>query len=344
MKPNRHNVTLRDIAAQTGFSVNTVSRALCGKPEIARKTRETILAAAQEMGHIRNMLASSLRSGVSKTIAVILGDVSNPHFAIMMSEIEHHARSKGYTSFLINTDEDEAHEFAAIQTALNQSVDGIIICPCQKSTRNVEYLQGRGVPFVLIGRRYASLDVPYVVCNDELGGYQAAQHLIKAGHREILLMGGPNYISSAAERRAGYLRALSQAGIPCRQELMAQVPVTANGCAETLEELKAQNIPFTAIFAFSDIIAWKCWSFLARAGLRVPQDVSIIGFDYIHSRLELPVQLTSISSKKRHMSTAAVDLLLACMGPAGAKAAKQLVIDTTLIIGQTVCEKPADNR
>lgn len=335
LKPVKRNVTLKDIAQRTGFSVNTVSRVLRGKSEIADETRETILAAAKEMGHVRNMLASSLRSGVSNTIAVILGDVSNPHFAIMMSEIEHYARSLGYTSFLINTDEDEEREAEAIHTALNQSVDGIIICPTQRSPRNIDFLRERHIPFVLIGRREANTS--YVICNDELGGYQATRRLLDAGHREILLMGGPGYISSAAERKAGYLRALAEAGIAPRPELMVEVPVTAaNNCAETVDRLRRNQVRFTAIFAFSDIIAWKCWSCLQRANVRVPEDVSIVGFDYIQSRLELPFQVTSISSHKRHMSTTAVDVLLAAIRSRSVQKVEQIIIDTTLSEGQTV--------
>jgi len=339
MKPVKRNVTLKDIAKKTGFSVNTVSRVLRNKPEIADETRETIMTAAKEMGHVRNMLASSLRSGVTNTIAVILGDVSNPHFAIMMSEIEHYARSKGYTSFLMNTDEDEEREFEAIQTALNQSVDGIIICPAQRSTRNIEYLQEHHIPFVLIGRHFTQLTTPYVVCNDELGGYQATKRLLDAGHRDILFMGGPSYISSAIERRAGYLRAYREMGLTPKQELMVEVRVTADGCAAALEKLLKKKITYTAIFAFSDIIAWKSWTYLVQHGLRVPEDISVIGFDYIHSRLELPFQVTSISSHKRHMSTTAVDVLINAIQTPEAARDEQIVIDTTLSEGHTVLDR-----
>ena len=335
MKHTRRNVTLKDIAAKTGYSVNTVSRVLRDKPEIADHTRETILAAAKEMGHVRNMLASSLRSGFSNTIAVILGDVANPHFAIMMSEIEQYARSKGYTSFLINTEEDEKREYEAIHTALNQSVDGIIICPTQQSTRNIEFLRERQIPFVLIGRR--APETSYVICNDELGGYQATKYLLDNGHRDILLMGGPDYISSAVDRKAGYLRALREVGAEPNPELLVEVPATAsNDCGEIIHRLFNKNVRFTAIFAFSDIIAWKCWTCIQKAGLRVPEDISIVGFDYIQSRLELPFQISSVSSHKRHMSTTAVDVLISAIHSPNVQKNEQIIIDTSLVQGQTV--------
>jgi len=335
LKPGKHTVTLKDIAAKTGFSVNTVSRVLRGKSEIAENTREVILTAAREMGHVRNMVASSLRSGYTHTIAVILGDVANPHFAIMMSEIEQHARNEGYTSFLINTGEDEKRERDAIYTALNQNADGIIICPTQRSIRNIDFLRERQIPFVLIGRRTANAS--YVICNDELGGYQAANYLISAGHRDILLIMGPDYISSAADRKAGYLRAFREAGLRANPELMLEVPVTATGeCAEAVQRLIQNRVHFSAVFAFSDIIAWQCLAVLQAAGIRVPEDVSIIGFDYIQSRLALPFNLASISSHKRHMSTTAVDVLLSAIQSRNVQKYEQVIIDTSLVTGDTV--------
>ena len=127
MKKRRPAVTLKDIAAKTGYSVNTVSRALRDKDDIAVETREMIQRTAREMGHVSNTLAASLRLGYTNTIAVILGDISNPHFSIMMKEIEGYAWKAGYTSILFNTNENEELELAAIQSALNKNVDGIII-------------------------------------------------------------------------------------------------------------------------------------------------------------------------------------------------------------------------
>ena len=333
---NRRNVTLKDIARATGVSVNTVSRVLRNKADIAKSTREAVLKAAQEMGHIQNIRASSLRSGVTYTIAVILGDVANPHFAIMMSEIERYAREKGYTTFLLSTGEDEALEMAAIQTALKQSVDGVILCPAQHSTKNVEYLKESGTPFVLIGRYFSDIPTNYVVCNDEQGGYLATKSLLEAGHESILFISGPAYISSARERRAGYLRAYAEAGKTPNPKLMAEVSVTAENTEGVVSRLLEEKTLFTAIFAFSDIIAWRVWNDLQNRGIRIPEDVSLIGFDHIGSRLVLPVPLNSISSYKRRMSTAAVDVLIEAMTAEQSEdegAEIQVVVNTALAEG-----------
>ena len=225
MKKRRPAVTLKDIAAKTGYSVNTVSRALRDKDDIAVETREMIQRTAREMGHVSNTLAASLRLGYTNTMAVILGDISNPHFSIMMKEIEGYAWKAGYTSILFNTNENEELELAAIQSALNKNVDGIIIFPAQKTPDNLIYLKESGVPFVLIGRRDEAYS--YVVCNDELGGFQATKELLAAGHRDILLLHGATYISSARERLEGYCRAFREAGLPVNERLICQVPVVA---------------------------------------------------------------------------------------------------------------------
>lgn len=337
MGKGKPNATLKDIAQCAGYSVNTVSRALRDKDDIAPETREKIKQIAMEMGHVNNSLAASLRLGYTNTIAVILGDVSNPHFAIMMKEIEGHARQQGYTSFLLNSNEDEELELAAIKTALNKSVDGIILCPTQKSCKNIKYLQATGIPFVLIGRKCADMDLSYVVCNDEMGGYQATRELLDKGHRDILMLNGPDYISSASERLAGYRRAFAEAGVPVKETLIREVNALAGGsCEQVLQELEAEQAHYTAIFAFSDMIAWEAWSSLRKRGVRIPEDCSLIGFDHIQSRLQLPFALTSVSSYKGTMSTTAVDLLLRLIREGSGAEKEEIVIDTKLAEGETV--------
>lgn len=333
---DRQNTTLKDIAEKTGYSVNTVSRALRGKDDISAATQALIRKTAEEMGHISNTIASSLRSGYTNTIAVVLGDISNLHFATMMKEIEEYARAKGYTTILLNTNEDTDQERQAIQVALSKGVDGILICPTQKNRKNIEYLKSLGKPFVLIGRRYADPDVNYVVCDDELGGYQATKYLLERGHRRILMLHGPMYISSAAERLAGYLRAHREMGVPVLPELVQEVPVIANGCSSVLAEVQRQNIAFSAIFAFSDMLAWDAWSYLHKKGFSIPAQCSIVGFDNIQAVLPIPFHLSSIASRDQKMSIAAVKILLDLIQDTAAPA-QHAVLPTCIVTGETVC-------
>jgi len=259
----------------------------------------------------------------------------------MMKEIETRARAEGYSSFLINTNEDTEIEREAILIALKKNVDGLIICPSQHDDSNIRYLMDTQIPFVQVGRYFAHLDACYVVCDDELGGYQATKYLLDKGHRDILLLNGPLYISSARERFAGYQRAFRELNLTVRPELIREVPISSNGCASVITKILAEKLKFTAIFAFSDILAWDAWSYLHKQGFRIPQDYSLIGFDNIQSRLEIPFQLSTISSYKAKMSTTAVECLFCRMrreqqdqGDDGSMCRQ--IIRTELVSGETV--------
>lgn len=341
MKRIKETVTLKDIALQTGYSVNTVSRALRGKDDISEETIEKIKETARNMGYINNTIASSLRLGYTNTIAVILGDISNPHFAIMTKEIENHARSMGYSTFLLNTNEDVELERAAIRTAINKNVDGIIICPTQEDNSNLKFLIESKIPFVQIGRYDSEVDANYVVCDDVLGGYQATKYLIDNGHREILFLNGPSYISSARERRQGYLKALQEAGIAENRKLIREVSISKDNCAEVLEQVLQEHVSFSAVFAFSDMIAWETCTFLNKKGMCVPEDVSLVGFDHIQSRMAIPSPLTTISSFKGRMSVTAVECLKCKMNRDYEKEGHQSeichhVLATKLVPGESV--------
>ncbi len=306
----KNRTTLKDVALKTGFSINTVSRALRNMQDISEETRKYIQQVSGEMGYMGNTIAASLRSGYTHTIAVIVGDVSNLFYSIITEEVERNARRHGYSTILLNTSEDDDAEYLAIQTALNRNVDGILICPAQKSERNTLFLKESGVPFVLFARRSFEVETDFVVGDDRLGGYQAAKYLIENGHKDILLVQGPAYNSSALNRRLGYCDALTEAGIPIREELLCEVPIKGNGSQKIVGDLIKKGIQFTAIFAFSDIVALVLMEYLQNDGYRIPDDFSVIGFDNIQSNFPLPMRLASIDNCKTEMAAQAIHILL----------------------------------
>lgn len=335
----KRQVTLKDIAQMTGYSVNTVSRALRGKDDISESTITKIKQTALELGYVNNTIASSLRSGYTNTLALILGDISNPHFAIMTKEIENHAESKGYLAFLLNSNEEKELERKAIQTALHKNVDGIIICPTQVDEENIELLAESGIPFIQIGRR-SRTEASYVICDDVKGGYLAAKYLLDNGHKNILFLNGPSYISSAAERREGYEKAFAERGLKPDERLIRTVSLSDDNTDFVLEQVFEEKLEFTAIFAFSDSIAWKAWSWLYEHGYRVPEDYSIVGFDHIQSKMAIPIPLATISSYKTQMSLTAVDCIVKMIRHGAKEKGEDLsfknVIGTKLIRGSTV--------
>ena len=301
-------VRLSDIAKKTGYSINTVSHALLDKPDISEKTKKYIQQTAAEMGYIANASAGALRSGKSKTVALIVGDISNPHFSIMLKEMEGRLRHYGYNAIMLNTDEDEALEHAAIVSAISKNVDGIILCPVQKTRDNIGFIAKKRIPYVLLGRRFEGNPSSDVICDDLNGGYAAAEHLIGLGHKKLLFINAPLYISSARDRLEGVKRAMVQGGLS-PEALYCAETVPAPDKKEVMACLKKHK-DCTGIICFSDMLAMQVCCFLQKLGKKVPDDVSVIGFDDIASKFYLPLMLTSVTSSKTKMSMEAVDILM----------------------------------
>ena len=296
-------ITLADIAKKTGYSINTVSHAINNKSDISEETKKFIKETADSMGYIQNSSASFLRSGKSKCISIIVGDISNPHFSILTKEIEMAAKEQGYATFVINTNEDEAMEKEAIVTSLSRNVDGIIICPVQKSERNIDFLKKSGVPFTLMGRRSKSDDTNYVICDDVHSGYIAAKHLLDKGHRRIAIFDGPSYISSARERLEGIKSAFKNCKIKFDDANLYTLPTTL-GDNSTLIDDALKTGDYTGAICFSDLIALE----VMCSGYA--KELDVISFDNIRSKFRIPVNFTSISSSKTKMSNEALEILL----------------------------------
>ena len=325
-KKNTQRTTLRDIANATGYSVNTVSKALRDMPDLSEQTKEAIRETARRMGYVMNDMASALRSGYSGVLALIISDISNPFFGILCKEIEQQAAKYHYTVIVFNTEEQEDRENRAIRTALSKNVDGILLTPSQHSTKSIELLQQWNKPCVLIGRYFPQLSTDAVLFDDENGGYLAGRHLAERGYRRILMLNAPHN-SSARDRARGFCRAVDKTGI-------AGKVVTLNsplgGVSNILEE-EYSSFQFDAIFAYSDLLAMETVSCLQQMGID-PHTVGIVGFDDIQSRLALPFPLTSVSAGKAAFGEALVSLLMKRIeeGPDGAPVRK--ILPTQLIV------------
>ncbi len=330
--PGLVRVTLKDIALRTGYATNTISRALKDKDDIGLETRKRIQETAREMGYIGDSIAGALRSGLTSTIAVILGDISNPHFAIMVREIEASARSHHYSTIILNTDEDSEIELESIRLALGRKVDGIILCPTQKNEDNVLFLMKQKIPFVLIGRHFPGLEAESVVCDDVKGGRMATEHLIERGHRRILFLNGPSRISSAVERLEGYREALEAAGIPYDGSLVREIPIVAGDCRHVIYRIVDEKVKFTAALAFSDLIAWEAMYALQKRGLENPRDYAIVGFDNIQSKYYFPFPLSSIGSSKSTMARRAFNHLLRRLNSETELPCARNILDTRLVV------------
>ena len=330
----KRRVKLIDIAAKTGFTVGTISKALQNKEGISQETRESILKAAKEIGYIANSQAGGLRSGSSKTIAIIVSDIANPLFSIKIKICVAELEKQGYRAIVMDTEESPEREEQAVISALNKNVDGVLLCPTQKSTDTIDLLKKNGMPFVLMGRHFENIDTDYVVCDDEHGGYLAGKHLAELGHRRVLVITADPEISCSSERLRGFTRAMEEAGIEVDPQLVIRSRASGHDAARIMDEVFARKLSFSAIFTFSDYIAWETIYTLNSRGIRVPEDVSVVGFDDVQSHMCFPPPLTTVHYPKRTISMRSVELLLSRIRRDGEEHA-QIVLDTHLVVRET---------
>ena len=298
--------TLQDIADRTGFTVNTVSRALKNKSDISAATREYIRQAADEMGYIRNQMASSLRSGRTRTLGVIVGGMSNPYYGVMADAIQDVAAESGYSLFIFCSRDDPELELQVVETAISRQVDGILLFPNRGSGRTIERMKAAGVPYVLMARHFDSPEDDWVVCGEEEGAYLAATHLIEAGHTRLGFLSSFDVVGSSEWRTHGFLRALEEHGLPKENGLLAR----CSGDEEVCAQLNAwHQAGVTGVFVFCDMEAWLAVTMLQRQALSIPEDMAIIGFDNIQGILPIPAPICSVGYDIQAMARSGIDLL-----------------------------------
>ncbi len=205
--------TIYDVARATGFSINTVSRALNGKPDVNPSTKHKILETAKKLKYTPNKLARGLRSNKTGVIGVIVADVSNPFFSAVVKGMGRAAKELGYSIILQDTSENYANEEEAVQIMQTELVDGVLITPVQSGSESIAMLEESGIPLVLVARHFDGIDTDFVVADDVQGGYLATSHLIAVGHERIAFINGPACNSSAIERFQGYRKALVECGL-----------------------------------------------------------------------------------------------------------------------------------
>lgn len=185
--------------------------------------KKLVLKTAKEMGYISNTYASALRSGKTNTIGIIVPDISNPHLAYQIMLIEDALRSKSYSIIIMNTNEDEDEERKAIELAVGKQVDGILLCPTQKSDKNIIFLNKLEIPYLLIGRYFDSLDSDYVCADDIRGGYILGKYLYKKGYRNPIYIGAYKYIEASSKRFLGLCDAFSEEGIALSDDVFFEI-------------------------------------------------------------------------------------------------------------------------
>lgn len=306
---------IREVAVRAGVSVGTVSNVL-NRPElVAEPTRDRVYAAIADLGFVRNDSARQLRVGRSRTLGLVVLDVANPFFTDVARGVEDTANQHGLAVILCNTDEDPRKEASHLDLLAEMRVQGVLINPIDTDGR-IAALRDRGIPVVLFDR----LGDPDLECSvavdDVLGGRLAATHLVESGHRSILFVGGPATLRQVQERYEGASAVVAAAGGDVEMDVMATtgLNVAAGRTAgDRLASAAASGegaLP-SAVFCANDLLALGMLQALTHAGIRVPGDVAIVGYDDIDFAAAAAVPLSSVRQPRQQLGRTAAELLLA---------------------------------
>ena len=272
-------ISQRDIAKMLGINVSTVSRALRGLEGVSPELRQQIESFAVENGYRPNPFAVSLRFDTTRTIGIVVPDVSFTHYAHIVKRIEAEARNNGYMCIITDSDDKPETESYCLELLENMHVEGIIICPTQNTTdfSHLLRLKKANMPVVFFDRA-PDIDISSVIINDAASAFQATNSLIDDGARRIAFLGGSNLMKQTADRKHGYLQALRERGIPIRTELVKCHNISFNsGLSDTLELLSLPEPP-DAIIASHGLLAISALQAVTSQGLRIPDELAIIGY------------------------------------------------------------------
>ena len=335
MAKEKGRVTLHDIAQATGFTVNTVSRALKNKDDISRETCLRIQQVARDMGYVRNYIASSLRSGRTKTIAMISGSLTNPYYAILCDLIQREAVRLGYGLMILCSQDDPDTEIKMVEMSLSRQVDGVLITPCSFESPALSLLRSSGLPFVLLSRYLEGDTDDCVICDDWQGGYLAGQHLIEHGHQNLGMLSFHNVVFSTRKRFEGFKQACLDGGIPDQNVHYAE-PENEEQILLQVENWLRQGV--TGLFSFCDVEAWSLITLLENSALTLGRDFSVIGFDNILGYMNFPKPICSIECHLQEEARTAIDLLRKRIHDPSLPP-QQVIVPVSLVCRGT-CRKP----
>ncbi len=325
---------LSDVAARAGVSVKTVSNVINDYPHITARTRAKVEAAIAALNYKPNLSARSLRKGHSDFIALAIPEMASPYFAELGAAISRAAKRRGITVLIDQTEGEAAAEQLVLDGMRGQLIDGIIFSPLAIAPAKLTAAY-TGKPLVLLGERPAGGQFDRVAVDSVRASYDATAHLVSIGRRRIAAIGAGG-TSTGAVRRKGYRKALKDAGLPHDPALeIAGTGYHRIDGATSMTELLALPEPPDAVFCFNDLLALGALRTLAEAGLRVPDDVAVVGFDDNEDGRFHSPSLTTVSPDKEWLADNAVSLLLDRIAGTGEAARRDLTVPYTLEIRQS---------
>ena len=333
--PTCPRATIKDVARACGVAPSTVSNALSGSGYVRDDTRAQVLDAAKRLGYRASSVARGLRMQRSWSVGLLLADIANPWFPELVRVVEDVLWSAQINLVLCNTDYQAEKEDTYLRHLIDKRVDGLILASTGAESPAVPRLQAEGVPLVMLNRRHGSVATDYVGMDNKGGVAAAVAHLAELGHSRIGFIAGRISSSAASERREGYLFAMAAHFGAAPPELIAQGDYSIVSGFEATRRLLALTPPPTAIVSANDFMAYGAIDAITRAGMSVPRDISVTGFDDILlSGLSL-IRLTTVRPPTWKLGATAAELLLKRVGKKALGLRESVILPSELVVRGT---------
>ncbi len=304
--------TIKDVAHHAQVSVTTVSHVVNGTRAVSPQARERVEQAIRTVGYVPSAIARSLKSNNTRTLGMLIPNSSNPYFAEIVHAVEDRAFGAGYNVILCNTDDAAPRQGRYLQVLAERRIDGLIVVSTGQDATLPTQLAGLAVPTVLVDREIEIAEQPcdLVETAHMQGGQLAAQHLLDLGHRRIACIHGPAGLRPSEQRIAGWHTALAAAGCDHGAHLLWDGRFTSQGGYDAMHALLRSDAAPTAVFVCNDLMAMGALCAAHERGLRVPEALSLVGFDDIELAAFTSPPLTTIAQPKQRIGALAVDMLL----------------------------------
>ncbi len=309
--------TIKDVALRAGVSVTTVSHVVNDTRHVSAKGRERVELAIRELGYVPNAMARSLKSNTTSTLGMLIPNSSNPYFAEIVRIVEDRCFGAGYTLVLCNTDDEPRRQSVYLQVLAERRIDGLIVVStgADEDDSLATQLRGLRIPTVLVDREIADPACDLVETAHMQGGLLAVRHLLSLGHKRIACIGGPLGVTSSEQRIEGWRMALAETGsAPNADALLWRGGFTSQGGYEAMHAILRTEQKPSAVFVCNDLMAIGALRAAHESGVRVPDELSIVGFDDIELSAYTSPPLTTVAQPKERIGALAVDMLLERMG------------------------------
>lgn len=320
---------MKEVARRAGVSVTTVSHIINSTRFVSPELTERVLAAIDDLDYRPYGLARSLRTKQSKTVGVLIPDNTNPYFAEMTRLLEDSFFLHDYNVIICNTEQSPEKELTYLRLLNDKAVDGVVFVSTGGDSEAIALLRRQNTPCILIDRDIDEVGLDRIVSDNDLGGYTATRHLIELGHRRIATVSGPEGLASTGDRLSGYSRAMHEEGL--ESEVVAGDFQVGSGYHAYRRLMERENPP-TAVFAANDLMALGVLHGAAEAGVRVPQELSVVGFDDIRLASYAVPALTTVRQPKHEIVNQTVRRMLYLLRGSGEGEKQRITLEPRLVI------------